>query len=79
MLRLLQKLCTAVALRRQKKKGEKKADNLSAGGLIRFQNVNKAVSQLQPPAQYVNTTNKPISASHHGWQRSEAIKLLAAF
>lgn len=54
--------------------GEKQADNLDNSKCCRldsFPNVNKAVSQLQHAAQYVNTTNKPISASHLGWQRLE--------
>ena len=81
IIRSPQKRCTAVAQRRegggkkQKKKQQKKhtdnLDNSKCRGLDSFPNVNKAVSQLQHAAQYVNTTNKPISASHLGWQRFE--------
>ncbi len=55
---------------RQKKKTDN-LDNSKCRRLDSFPNVNKAVSQLQQAAQYVNTTNKPISASHLGWQRFE--------
>lgn len=53
------------------KKNTDNLDNSKCRGLDSFPNVNKAVSQLQHAAQYVNTTNKPISASHLGWQRFE--------
>lgn len=67
----LQNYCTAVA---QRRRGGKKTDNLDNSKCCRldsFPNVNKAVSQLQQATQYANTTNKPISASHLGRQRSE--------
>lgn len=70
MIRPPQKHCTAVAQRRGKKKTDN-LDNSKRQRLDSFPNVNKAASQLQHAAQYVNTTNKPISASHLGWQRFE--------
>lgn len=55
----------------RKKKKTDNLDNSKRQRLDSFPNVNKAASQLQHAAQYVNTTNKPISASHLGWQRFE--------
>ncbi len=63
--------CCTEERRGKKKEKTDNLDNSKCRRLDSFPNVNKAVSQLQQAAQYVNTTNKPISASHLGWQRFE--------